>query len=394
MRWYATLAVVLAWVINPAPALTGGMIGAGLSGSAALLAIALGSLVVALYSVPIGIAGCQTGLSTALLSRRVFGQRGSDIVAFFMGAANVIFYGVVVGIFVATLEAVLGASPGSMMVWGGVLFAIAMASSAFFGYRGLQILSNVTVPFFLLVLIISVTRAVGDAGGWAKTLAVQPTSPIAFGSAVTAAIGIFVVGATLIADVTRYARDNASSLIASLVGFGAGLTFFVGLGAIGAKAAGSGDLIQLMVSQGWLWIGALVLLLSSWTSGDNNIYSAGLALAKIFNRPKRTFTIVTVIVGAVVAATGAYQNLLAYLGFIALTIPPVGSIIAIDYFIVRREAEAEEQEYNTGALVAWALAMLIDYVAAFRMGIGASGLNGLIAGGALYYAWHALFGRR
>src|SRR5690625_4849844 len=142
--FWIVAATLFAWVINPTPAIVGGEISSGLTIGNAILAILIGAIVVGLYSIPIGVAGAREGWSTALLSEISFGKKGSNVVSAAMALANIIFYGIVVGIFVATLESVLGKEPGSFMVWGGIVFVILMALSAWFGFKGLSILSTIS----------------------------------------------------------------------------------------------------------------------------------------------------------------------------------------------------------------------------------------------------------
>lgn len=390
---YSVVAVIYCWVINPAPALTGASIADKLYLNQALLAIILGSIVVGAYSIPVGLAGTREGYSTALLARLAFGERGSDLIAAIVGFANLIFYGVVIGIFVASLESLLGLEPKTLMVWGGIVFACVMASSAYFGYRGLDILSKVTMPIMLVLFSYAAIRAVVSGGGWAALAAMAPKETIPLSKGISATIGIFIVGATLTPDITRYARSAAHSVWGSILGFALGLGLITSLGAIGAKGAGTGDLVLILVNAGLKWIGLFLLLISSWAAGDNNVYSADLAMSKLFRRPAHYFTIITVIVGAVTAATGIYYNLLAYLGIIALTIPPVGGIIAVDYFLIRKRhlvkdplgTEPRLLKVNWVAILAWVVAVVVDYLTAVVGHFGVSGLNGLIVGTVVFY---------
>ncbi|OGO82608.1 MAG: hypothetical protein A2Y21_02465 [Clostridiales bacterium GWC2_40_7] len=397
---WSIVAVLMCWIINPTPAIVGGSVANGMTLTNALLAIFVGALVLGLYAYPIGIAGSREGISTAMLSRFTFGDKGANIVSLAMGIANVIFYGVVVGVFVVSMEGVFGAEPGSFAVWGGILFAMIMGTSSFFGYKGVALLSSISILPMLGLFIYSAILGINKGGGWSAIVSQPiPAEQIPFVTGITMTIGIFAVGATLVSDVTRYSKPGKIAGLAVILSFCVGFFVFVSLGAIAVKGTGAGDLIKVIISAGgpfFMWIGFLLLFVSSWTSGDNNVYSAGLAFSKMFKLPKYIFTIITVATGAIIAASGVYNNLFAYLGILAMLIPPIGSILSIDYFFVKRNVKDRAKSikpYNMIAIISWATAVVVDLLTAnqlfgdyvFGKSIGISGINSLVIGGVLYF---------
>jgi cytosine permease len=399
---FSTFAVLMVWILNPAPAITGGVVGGGLGLVPGLLAIIIGALIVGAVSGPVAFAAAREGLTTALLSRIAFGVRGADAVAVFLSVVNLIFFGVVVGFLSATTEGLLGLATDSLLIPGGVFYAALMGAIAWFGFQGQRFLSNLLlIPFFLLFGLAALL-AVNNGGGFGAVAGRVPTEPIGFTDGITATIGIFVVGSVLAGDITRFARDGRRGFLSAFLAFGPGLAVFVGLGAIAGAAVGSGDLVTILKGVGLLAIAAPLLLLSSWNAGDNNIYSASLAFSKLFRQPKSSFIIITTIAGAVIAAAGIYRNLLPYLGFVAITFPPVGGIMVVDYFLVRRRHEVADpmgspvqvERYNWLALAAWALAVLFDWITATQLRIGVSGLNGILAGGIIYWVLATVFAAR
>lgn len=394
---FTIITVLLCWVINPAPAITGGNIATGMTLPMALLAIFVGAVILGVYSMPLAMIGAKEGLSTSMVARIAFGERGSNIVAAAMAIANILFYGVTVGFFIPSLEALFGMASGSLTVSGGIIASLLMGTSAFLGFRGVAALSNfIVVPMCLLVLIAAI-KGIIAGGGWTAINQIGPTTaPITFGTGVTTTIGIFIAGATLAGDVTRYDKTGKSAARASLLSFGLGFFIFVSLGAIAVKGTGSPDLVTLIVTMGgklFTVIGFLLLLFSTWSSADNNVYSAGLALSKLFKMPKYIFTIVTVLIGTIVCATGVYTNLAVYLGVLAMLMPPIGIIIAIDYFYVRRGVEKKTEgigDFHWPAILAWIIAVVADFFTGNPLGvlpyaaIGVSGINSLVVGGVAY----------
>ena len=393
---FTILAVLMCWVINPTPAATGGSIATGMTLPMALLAILVGAVILGLYTIPVSIAGAKEGLSTSMVAKISFGEKGSNIIAVAMAIANIVFYGVTVGFFLPGFEALFGLPSGSSQVWGGILFCVIMGTSALLGFKGVSRLSNIIViPMCLLVLAAAI-KGIVVGGGWSEICKIGPTSaPLSFVSAITTTIGIFIAGATLAADVTRYSKTSKEAATAATLSFGLCFFIFVSLGAIAVKGTGSSDLVSLIVSMGGKFmaiIGFLLLLLSTWSSADNNVYSAGLAMSKLFNCPKWICTVITVGIGALVCATGVYGNLAAYCGILAMLMPPIGIIIAIDYFVIKKDVKdkmATVVPYNKAAILAWCIAVVVDFFTGNPLGvlpysIGVSGINSLVVGAIAY----------
>lgn len=393
---FTVLAVLMCWVINPTPAATGGSIATGMTLPMALLAIFVGAVILGLYSMPISIVGAKEGLSTSMVAKIAFGEKGSNIVAIAMAMANIVFYGVTVGFFLPGLEAIFGLPSGSTQIWGGILFCIIMGTSALLGFKGVSRLSNIIVIPMCILVIIAAGKGIVQGGGWGELCKIGPTgAPLNFVSAITTTIGIFVAGATLAGDVTRYSKGSKDASTASVLSFGVCFFIFVSLGAIAVKGTGSSDLVSLICSMGgrvMALIGFLLLLVSTWSSADNNVYSAGLAMSKLFNCPKWICTVITVAIGALVCATGVYGNLAAYCGILAMLMPPIGMIIAINYFIIKKDVKdkmADVKTYDWTAITAWLIAVVVDFFTGNPLGvlpysIGVSGINSLIVGSVAY----------
>lgn len=394
---FTIIAVLMCWIINPTPATTGGSIATGMTLPMALLAIFIGAIILGLYSMPISAVGAKEGLSTSMVAKIAFGEKGANIVAVAMAIANIVFYGVTVGFFLPSLEVLFNLPAGSSQIWGGIVFCLLMGTSAFLGFKGVARLSNIIVIPMCIVFVVAAIKGIVDGGGWSTICQIGPTSdPLDFGTAVTTAIGIFVAGATLASDVTRYSKNGKQASISSILSFGVCFFIFVSLGAIAVKGTGSSDLVSLICSMGGVVfsiIGFLLLLFSTWSSADNNVYSAGLAMSKLFNCPKWICTIVTVVIGAIVCVTGVYGHLSAYCGILGMLMPPIGIIIAIDYFLIKKNVSnkmASIKNYHSIAIISWVIAVVGDFFTGNPLGIlpyhiGVSGINSLVLGAVVYF---------
>ena len=75
-----------------------------------------------------------------------------------------------------------------------------------------------------------------------------------------------------------------------------------------------------------------MLGLNIWTTNDNALYSGGLGLSNIFGFSKKTMVILSGIIGTV-AAVWLYWNFCDWLNVLNCTLPPVGIILILSYFL-------------------------------------------------------------
>ncbi|MBQ6578440.1 MAG: hypothetical protein IJL91_12010, partial [Bacteroidales bacterium] len=68
----------------------------------------------------------------------------------------------------------------------------------------------------------------------------------------------------------------------------------------------------------------------------NALYSAGLGLSNISGLTKKAMVIISGIIGTV-AAVWLYWNFVGWLNVLNCTLPPIGIILVLDYFISRND---------------------------------------------------------
>lgn len=326
------VAVVLAGVPLCVPGL---IVGAGLTTQLSLIeaiaAAALGCLVLTIYAGWTGSLGAQTGLSTAELLRSSFGTSGSRIVSGVIGLCLAGWYAVQTGFFGRTVHALF---PGGGTVtsvegaalWGGLL----MLSSAFFGFRGLAKLSLVAVPLLLLLTIVALFQVAGASDMWAP----KPATPGAFGAAVTMVIGSFAIGATVNPDITRYCRSSTGAWLATVVGFFVMSMYIFICGAVTSIATGSSDLIGAMVGLGFGAFAFVTLVLSQWTTNDNNLFAATTSMRAVLpDVDQRVLVIVFGASATLAGVVGLADSFVDFLLWLGVVIPPIGGVmIAHDVF--------------------------------------------------------------
>lgn len=126
-----------------------------------------------------------------------------------------------------------------------------------------------------------------------------------------------------------------------------------------------------MAATAALGLGILVFICAIfcvWTTQDNNIYSAGLALQNVMKdtplEGKVKHAVLAVIIAAaaaIFAAVGATKYLLPVVQTLSVLLPPVPALIIAEYYFVKRSKE--NKSINWVGIITWALGTLVGYIA-------------------------------
>lgn len=116
--------------------------------------------------------------------------------------------------------------------------------------------------------------------------------------------------------------------------------------------------------------GLICVIVAGWTTANPTIYRAGLAFQAIV--PKSPRFLITLLAGAIATTAGLFPFLaMKLLGFVAvygLLIMPMGAVIFMDFWVVKRMglqsnyAEKSGKSFNWAAGIAWILTLLICFV--------------------------------
>ncbi|WP_409303417.1 cytosine permease [Peribacillus sp. SCS-155] len=372
--FWRMMVVMLGFTFFSASMLGGGTLGLGLTMPQFILIVLAGNFILGAYTGALSYISAKTGLSTHLLTRYAFGEKGSYLSSFLLSATQVGWFGVGVAMFAVPVQKVTGIDTYVLIAIAGLL----MTSTAFFGMKALAILSFVAVPAIVALGGFSALKAVGSMGGFDALMQHQPAETIGMAAALTICVGSFISGGTLTPDFTRFAGTKKSAVVSTVVAFFIGNSLMFFFGAVGAIATGKSDISEVMFLQGLIVPAIIVLGLNIWTTNDNAIYASGLGISNITKIKKSKVVIFNGIVGTILAMW-LYNNFVGFLTLLGSALPPIGAIIIADFFIVNRGryADFEKMKFksvNWTALIAWALGF-----AAAKLLPGIPPLNGLIA---------------
>lgn len=371
------LVVMLGFTFFSASMWAGANLGNGLRAPAFLLAVLAGNLLLGAYTGLLAHVAAKTGLSTHLLARRAFGQKGAILPSLLLGVTQVGWFGVGVAMFALPVAQLFPGLPRLALL---VVSGACMTLTAYYGIKSLTILSIVAVPAIALLGSASMAKAFHDFGGVSAWFAMEPAAPLSLTAAIGICVGSFISGGTLTPDFTRYARTPKISVSATVIAFLLGNSLMFLFGAVASAFYQTNDISLALKAQGLIAISVLVLGLNIWTTNDNALYAASLGFATLTRLRKRTFVLINGCLGTVFA-TAAYNHFVPWLNLLNLMLPSIGAILILDYFVVRRRAPnaAPEPGVRWAAVVAWACGFC---AAKFLPGIPP--LNTVLAASAAY----------
>ncbi|MFR0717724.1 cytosine permease [Pseudomonas putida] len=360
----------------------GGKLGMAFNFVDMLWIAAIGNTLLALYAAALAFIASRSGLNTVLMGRFCFGEAGSRLSDFILGFAELGWYAWGTATVAIVLVKMLGLGQG-FTVPLMVLFGLGFSLTAIIGFKGLDLLSRVSVPLMFVLLVISMIIATQHVGGLQQLAALVPHEAMSFSAAVTMVFGTFASGATQATNWTRLARSGRIAVIASIVAFLLGNGLMVVAGAWCAMVYQQADIVEVMILQGLSFAAVIMLCLNLWTIQGPTIYNVSAAACHLLrSERRRTMTLAAAGVGIVLAVGGMYEMLIPFLVLLGSIIPPVGGVIMADFTYRHRGrypalASVRLPRYNLIGLVAYAVGAVLAYWSPWvapLVGIGASAL--------------------
>ncbi|MGL3806435.1 cytosine permease [Paeniglutamicibacter sp. R2-26] len=385
------LPISLIWIaigIDLSGTILGVQLGAGMPFGQAVWATLLGSVLLGLLAMACTYVGAASGLTTAMISRTVFGRIGGILIAMIMAVSSLGWFGVQVGFFASNAQTAIGELTGVgiplvvLNAAGGVL----MMLTALWGYRSIEKLSSWAVPLLVAILFLGIVLA-SAKHGWEPLFApVQQT--FTFGGAVSLVMGIFVLGVVVSPDIARWAKTPRHAMRAGFIGFFIGNSLIVIVALVLSRLMGEEDLMMVFFGLG-LGIAAIVVLtLAQWTTNTNNLYGSSLSLASIFTGVSRkVLTLAAGVVATVVACLGMYDAFIPFIAAMGVFLAPYGGVYVAEFFLGERtrfvfDGTHEEPAVRWPAIVSWAAGIFVALATsdpAAGLGLGLFGLTSIPA---------------
>lgn len=347
-------------------------------------ALILGGIILGAYTGLLGYVGAKTGLSLDLLARRAFGSKGSYLSSAMISFTQIGWFGVGIAMFaIPVANQLLGGSKAAQYVLV-VVAGICMTASAYFGIKSLTVVSYIAVPAVAVLGTVAMCMAVAKGEGSIVDQFAKSSGTLTIFGGAGLVMGSFVSGGTATPNFTRFAKNGRSGALTTVVAFFIGNSLMFCFGAVSSIFTGGNDIFDVMIRLNLFYIAVLVLGLNIWTTNDNALYSAGLGLANIFHQKKKPMVLVSGVIGTVLAVW-LYNNFCGWLNVLNCTLPPVGIILVMSYFMNKKAYEEENTEIQKVDWFAVA-GVILGAVVANLLHWGIASVNGMVVAAVIYLA--------
>jgi len=379
----------------------GGTLGLQFTFKEVVLVAVVGSAILAVVGGLTAAIGGISKCSTYVNMRYPFGRIGSQLFGTIIAgiACGIGWFAVQTWLFGIIMNSlfpnVWWAKVGVAAIWGGLL----MMTTAIIGFKGLAWLSYLAVPFFMLLAGVGVMIGIANAGGFAGLTGIKPATPASFGVGVTQVVGMYIAGAVITADISRYTKKVSDGPIAWIVQVIIFQVYMLAGAAALTLATGAANVAQALLVGG-AGLGAILMaIFGQWTTNDNNLYNGALSFSTWIPIKKKYITIGEGLIGVGLAAwfgfsAGAsmqpFQDFLTFLGKI---LPAIGGVLIADFYLYRwYKKEPLKQRYHLkpGMKIAqvnwvgWVSVVLATIIGGWVIKSGIAALNVMVLGVIFY----------
>ena len=385
--------VMLGFTFFSASMWAGQNLAKGLDFAGFIGAIILGGIILGAYTGTLGYIGAETGLTLGMLAHRSFGRKGSWLPSAMISFTQMGWFGVGLAMFaIPVAQELFGleVTPDHMPPLGYILVVIAgilMTASAYFGIKSLTIISYIAVPLVGILGTIAMIMAVhrGDST-LIEQFASTNDGSLTIIAGAGLVIGSFVSGGTATPNFARFSKNGKIGFWVTVVAFFLGNSLMFFFGAVSSIYVGGNDIFEVMLNLNLFWFAVIVLGFNIWTTNDNALYSSGLGLSNIFGFSKKTMVLVAGIIGTI-SAVWLYWNFCGWLNVLNCTLPPIGAILIISYFMNRNDYKSDNVKIDT---VNWAavIGVVLGAVVANLLHWGIASINGMVVAVICYLIGH------
>lgn len=319
----------------------GSVLGSGLSFADAILAVLIASTILAIIGSGTGYISAKSGGSTYLNWRYSFGRIPSKIIGLVLVlvttgigwyAYETWFFGIIMA---EIFPSGYLHSIWFDALWGGIL----MILMTYVGYRALSFITYTAFPQHIWLLLIGFFAALALVHSGSSIWSISPKTPFSLSTGITDAVGLYIAGALIAGDLTRFAKNGKAAIGA----WTAHMYIFYPLLILGGTAlvlvTGSGIVTAAMLSIGLGIAVLLIIVLGQLAINAANLYSGSLSFVN-FLRIKRTqAAIISGVIGTAVATWLAFTSGTSltpfedFLGYLGDFLPAAAGVVFADYFI-------------------------------------------------------------
>ncbi len=365
------VAAVAAMVAFSLPTFVTGLeVGAELNAANTAWAIFWGSIIIFTIGAITGIIGAKSRLSSYLLVRIAFGDKGAAFVNIAFAISLLGWFGVNINLF---MEAVAGLG---QTIWGITLppvglaiFASAcMTLTTLIGFKAINLLASLLVPVLAVVTFLFAKSALSQKS-FPEIFAIEKAETMTTGDGISAIVGAIIIGAIILPDITRFVRHWSGAIYTSIIAYVVVQLAVMGAAAMAGTVSGKSDVLEIMLDMN-LGLGAFIIVISgSWVLNSLNLYSAVLSTKATFPKLKTlSLTVGLGAIGVIAALLNILDGFVTFLFYLSVIFIPVAGVLIIDALLIRPTAYhirtlENNRELNWKGFAAWAVGAIYAVVA-------------------------------
>lgn len=356
------------------PALmVGGMVGTSMTIGKAIFSMLLGYICILVFMIPLGISSADLGLPTVMNASRSFGIGGSRVIVSIIIAISMVgWFGFQANVCGNSFSQIMGDYLSiSIPVWvSSIIWGAIMLMTAVLGIGMIRYLNMVAVPLLLFGLLYGLYYGLVQMDGATVLSAYEPQQEMSVLTGMNLTMSGFITGAVTAGDYTRYAKSRGDTVKACLVGVVPAGVAVLGIGAILAVIAGTGDLTIVLSNTNLPVLGLLILVFATWTTATSSAYAGGIAgvnVLKLKDDKRAMLTLILGIVGIGLAAGGIIDHFVEFLNFLTNMTPPVAGVLVAEYFVFCK-GKAEHWKPTKGANIVGIAAWLCGVIGSMLLG--------------------------
>jgi NCS1 nucleoside transporter family len=275
-----------------------------------------------------------------------------------------------------------------------LILGVANVVVSIIGIESIKWLSRLSVPLLLAVMVWLAATILSEYA-LGELLAYEATGAVSVTTGIDWMLGGLIVGIFIAADISRHVRSRRDNWIGVVLGVVPCSVFLVCLGALTALATGDWNPVNGVQALGLGAPALFVIVFSTWTTNDLNLYSGGLALTNVVPALSRwQNTLVLGVAGTGLAMMRITENFPTFLELLTNVFAPLIGVALVDYFVVRKtriELDAiyegsNRALYSSGVnLVAWAVVIVGTVVAVMTPEYLMASIVSMSVSGALYW---------
>lgn len=340
--------------------ITGLEVYAGLTVQQGLLALLIGSVLLTLIGGAMGAIGAKTRMSSYLLVRIAFGDKGAGLVNLAFAISLIGWFGVNIDLFSGAVSR-LAEDFTQLTIPEWVIEVVAglcMVSTTVFGFRAINLLASLLIPI-LALLTFYLFFVANNHMSLSEYWLFEKTVSFSLSDGVGAIVGAIIIGAIILPDITRFSRHWTGGIHTAFWSYMVVELIVIFVAGFAAAAIGQTEILDLMLTLGLGSAAFVIVIAGSWVLNSLNLYSTMLSLEATWPKCKgKGITVLVGLVGVLAAFLNILDVFISFLVFLAAIFVPVAGIIIADYFFIKPQhyciARLEQNvQFSKPAFIAW-----------------------------------------